>query len=51
MMCDYDCEGCNCDPTPRVKPWKRWLDSHDYIVLPIIAAAGLFAMFWVAEHV
>ncbi len=50
-MCDYDCEGCICDPTARPKALSAWLGSRSYIVLPVIAGAGLFAMFWLAEHV
>jgi hypothetical protein len=51
MSCDYDCAGCNCDPTPRLRPWEQWLNSHEYIVWPTIGAVGLLAMFWLAQYV
>ena len=44
-MCDYDCQGCNCNRDFKVG------FKYNYVVWPAVAGIGLLTMFWLARYV
>lgn len=40
-----------CNENEPLRSWETWLNSHEYIIWPIVGGICLLALFWLAQYV